>query len=357
MRCTEHLFSASYEAIHRYDNAVVEHGKRGDSVVPCAVQPRDLAIVHAVWRYKFLTTSQVLELWWPDTAPWAGQRRLLKLFNAGYLDRFRPLARRGSYPWTYRIDREGLRLLQAAGVVGRREQYEHRAIYDYNYVLHDVQLNAWVIEWRRLLGERLIEWRGETGIEPPQALRVHRPLMLDGGWSAEALRDPRPRLLRPDAVVETVRKDGAGSRTFLVEFDRTGRVDKNLEKFRRYDAFLIWWWRHTEYGDMGEAPYVIFVCQTGDQRDRFLAAADHELTGHHWHPSRAPEEQIYVGRSRILFATEGEMHAGEVRAARVSGFPREKPSRESSSLSPRLVRLPGGTRAPAAEHAVTTPRS
>ena len=157
MRCTEHLFSASYEAIHRYDNAVVEHGKRGDSVVPCAVQPRDLAIVHAVWRYKFLTTPQLLELWWPGRAEWAGQRRLLKLFHAGYLDRFRPVARRGSFPWTYRIDRDGLRLLQAASVVGRRERYEHQAIYDYNYVLHDVQLNAWVIAWRRALGAALLD--------------------------------------------------------------------------------------------------------------------------------------------------------------------------------------------------------
>jgi hypothetical protein len=68
MRCTERLSSASYEAIHRFDGAVIEHGERGGSLVQCAVQPRHLAIVHAVWRYKFLTTSQVLELWWPDTA-------------------------------------------------------------------------------------------------------------------------------------------------------------------------------------------------------------------------------------------------------------------------------------------------
>ncbi len=68
MRCTEPPFSAGYEAIHRFDDAVVEHAKR-DAVVPCAVQPRDLAIVHAVWRYRYLTTPQLLELWWPGRRP------------------------------------------------------------------------------------------------------------------------------------------------------------------------------------------------------------------------------------------------------------------------------------------------
>ncbi len=309
--------------------------------MPCAVQPRDLAIVHAVWRYKFLTTPQLLELWWPGRAEWAGQRRLLKLFHAGYLDRFRPVARRGSFPWTYRIDREGLRLLQAAGVVGRRERYEHRAIYDYNYVVHDVQLNAWVIAWRRALGERLIEWRGETDIEPPQRLRAQRPLILDGYWSAEGLQDPRPRLLRPDAVIETTRKDGEGVRTFLIEFDRTCRSDKNLEKFRRYDSFLTWWWRHTEYGDMGEPPFVLFVCQTEGQRARFLSAADREFTGHHWHPSRPSESHDHVGRTHVVFAVESSLHSGDARAARVPRYPGDHPSRDPAAL-PRAVKLPGG---------------
>ncbi len=168
MRCTEHHFSASYEDVHRFDEAVVERGKRAGRLVPCVVTPRDLAVVHAVWRYQYLTTPQLLELWWPGRAAWAGQRRLLKLFRAGYLVRFRPVARRGSFPWTYRIEREGLQLLKDAGVVARRERYEHRAIYDYRYVLHEVQCNAWVIAWRRLLGESLLGWWGESAIDPPQ---------------------------------------------------------------------------------------------------------------------------------------------------------------------------------------------
>ena len=50
-----------------------------------------------------------------DSSVQAADRRLLKLFRVGYLDRFRPISRRGSFPWTYQLGLEGHRLLQRAG--------------------------------------------------------------------------------------------------------------------------------------------------------------------------------------------------------------------------------------------------
>src|SRR4051794_40784849 len=215
--------AASYVEAHRYDGAVVQHDRR-DAVVPCVVQPRDLAIVRDVWRYKFLTAPQLLELWWPDAgAPWPGQRRLRKLFRAGYLERFRPLARRGSFPWTYHLGAEGHRLLQRAGIIGARERFAPRAVYDYGHVLHELQLNAWVLATRRVLGSALLSWQGETHIEPPPKAR-QAELRLHDDWSPDDLRDPRARPVRPDArlVIEGERE--VGRRLFLVEYDRTRRV-------------------------------------------------------------------------------------------------------------------------------------
>jgi hypothetical protein len=120
---------------------------------------------------------------------------------------------------------------------------------------------------------------GETHIEPPREARAQQGVLrLDDYWSAERPRDPRARPLKPDAVLEVARSDGDGSRVFFIEHDKTRRVDKNYEKFRRYDTFLCWWWQHTSYAD-GDRPFVIFICQDEDQRDRFMIAADHELTG------------------------------------------------------------------------------
>src|SRR5215216_2999068 len=196
----------SYLEAHAYDGALIQHDRR-EGVSPCPVTPRDLAVVHAVARHKFMTAPQLLELWWPGRTAWAGQRRLLRLFNAGHLERFRPIARRGSFPWTYHLGLEGHRLLQRAGLLDDRARYRARTIYDYGHVLHEIQLNAWVLACRRALGDALLSWEGECDIAPPPEARK-RELRFDDDWSAEDLLQPDARLLRPDAILEFVGGQG-----------------------------------------------------------------------------------------------------------------------------------------------------
>ena len=330
----------SYTEVHRYDGAVLDRGKR-DQLVPCAVRARDVSIVRDVWRYKFLTSSQLLELWWPGRPPQAGSRRLLKLHRAGYLDRFRPISRHGSYAWTYQLGAEGHRLLQRAGTIAPGARFARREIYDYGHVLHDLQLNAWVIAYRRTLGRALLAWDGETDIHPPAHARRDQ-LRLDDDWSAEGLRHRDPRPLRPDAMLDIARGDSEqGSRLFLIEHDRTRRIDKNYDKLRRYDAFLCWWWAHSQLERATDGPWVLFICQDEIQRDAFLDAADRELTGHRWHPSAAPTDYVYLGRRRILFAAERDIHAGRLEARRVPAFPPGRPARHGEYAQVGRVRLPG----------------
>src|SRR5215218_7013884 len=61
-------------------------------------------------------------------------------------------------------------------------------------------------------------------------------------------------------------------------------------------------------------------------RDKLLAAADRDLTGHVWHPSAGPCERHYPGGRRILFAREADVHAGILEARRVAGYPPGHPS-------------------------------
>jgi hypothetical protein len=328
----------SYAQLHRYDSAAIERGRRS-APKPCAVQPRDRRLLAAVRSYRFLTTDQLLELFWPHASPQAGRLRLRKLFDAGYLERFRPVARSGSFPWTFQLGREGHRLLQQAGIVPASERYVQRAVHDYGRVVHDLQLNGWVIAYRRLIGDALLRWEGETDIEPPKAARTLQ-LRLDDNWSAQALRDPKPRLLRPDALLELPRR-GGGTHTFLIEHDRTRRVDKNYDKFRRYDSFLCWWWRHhPDWAERADAPFVLFICQDEDQRDLFLAAADRELTGQLWHPMVASDRHVHVGRRRILFACEIDIHAARQEAWRLPALPPGHPRRRGRDADVRAVRLP-----------------
>jgi len=333
--------SASYVAAHRFDHDRVEIDKRRETT-PLTVQRRDAAIVRDVWRYKLLATAQLQELWWPGRSERAAQKRLTKLFHAALLERFRPVTRRGSYPWIYQLGPEGHKLLQNTGGIPARRRYERRNVYDYGYVLHDLHLNSWVLAYRRALGGALLDWDGETAIEPPPPT-TRSQLRLDDNWSAEGLKTPRARTVVPDAVLEIARADRDGSRLFLVEYDRTTRADKNYEKFRRYDSFLTWWWRHTALLDRGEPPWVLFVCQDHAHRDKFLAAADRDLTGHLWHPSSPPSEKNYPGRHRILFVCDADVHAGILEARRVAGYPPGHPARRATPAESRGVRLPGPT--------------
>lgn len=329
---------ASYLEAHRYDGAAIERGFR-DQLEYCALQPRDLAIVRDVWRYKFLTAPQLRELWWPDGSVQAADRRLLKLFRAGHLDRFRPYARRGtgSYPWTYQLGEEGHHLLQHAGDIPDRQRYKARPIVDYSGVVHDIQLNAWILAYRRALGDAFIGWDGETTIDPPRGLRREQE-RFDDDWSPEGLHDERPRSIRPDAVLEIAGDTpDAPSRLVFVEYDRTRRLDKNYGKFHRYDAFLTWWWHHTPLGSRESPPFVLFVCQDDEQRDLFLDAADRQLSGHRWHPDVSPERYEYVGRQRMLFATEIDAHALALEARRVPAFPRGHASRRRGARGVRIA--------------------
>jgi Replication-relaxation len=296
--------------------------------------------VRDVWRYRFLTTSQIRELWWPGRSVQAARRRLVKLFRAGYLERFRPHSPRGSYEWTYFLSAAGHQLLRELGVVDAGARFKPREVFDHGRVVHDLQLNAWVLAYRRVLGPRLLKWQGEQHIAPPRSARQSQ-LQLEDYWSVERLRDPSARPVIPDAALEIAEPGRAETLRFLLEFDRTNRSDKNYDKFRRYDAFLTWWWRHTPFLDHADPPWVLFVCQDEHQRDKFLAAADRDLTGHLWHPSLRQSETHYIGRRRILFACEADAHTGVLEARRVPGYPPGHPARHGRLAQVRRVRLPG----------------
>jgi hypothetical protein len=333
------MLPQSYTAVHRYDGAIIQR-QRHDHPEPCGLRQRDLAIVRDVWRYRFLTTNQLRELWWPGKSLQATRRRLVKLLRAGYLERFRPHSPRGSYEWTYFLSARGHQLLRQLGVVDPGARFKPRDIFDYGRAVHDIQLNAWVLAYRQLLGQQLLDWHGERHITAPREARQAQ-LRLDDHWSIEGLRDPHPRAVVPDATLEIADNARDETRLFLLEFDRTSRTDKNYDKFRRYDAYLAWWWRHTGLARRSEAPYVLFICQDDAQRDDFLTRADRELTGHRWHPSRPTDEHEYIGRRRILFCNEADAHLGDCTARRLPPYPPGHPGRRTQEAEVRRVRLPG----------------
>jgi hypothetical protein len=297
----------------------------------CALQPRDLEILRALWAHHFLTTDQIAALWWATENPRPAQRRMARLFAAGHVERFRPRLPKGSFPWTYALTRTGFNQARRHRALPEAARFVERPLHNFQYVVHDLDLNAWVVAYRALIGDAFLGWAGEQESEtrPPSAKQPGR-LEIEDGLTIEGLSDPRPQPLRPDSVLELELPNEDGFGSFLVEYDRTRRPDKIRRKLARYDAFLCWWWRHTErYGSRLDAPYALFVCQDDAHVQAFCAAADMELRGHEWAARLDPEEHVFPARERILFVNARRAQRGSLEAWALPGFPPGHPAREA----------------------------
>jgi hypothetical protein len=263
------------------------------------------------------------------------------LFAAGHVDRFRPRLRRGSFPWTYALTRAGFNAARGYRALPESARFHPRPLHNFQYAIHDLELNEWVIAYRRLTGDAFLGWAGEEESEiRPSRTPTPRRLEIEDGLMIEGLREPRPQPLRPDSVLELELPNDQGYGSFLVEYDRTRRPDKIRRKLERYDAFLCWWWRQTDrYGAQLDAPYALFVCQDDDHVRTFLAAADAELRGHEWAASLAREEQVFPARERILFANAEQVHRGSLEAWALPGHPPGHPQRGGAAAT--LTSLPG----------------
>jgi hypothetical protein len=350
----------SYAAVHRGDRLLLlrdqhpPHKKLAEDLAP---QARDLEILRALWRYRFLLTSQIARQWWPGKSLYAAQRRLLRMTAAGWVVRFRPRLSKGKHEWIYQLAGRGFELARTCwGLDGPYippdAKWRPRHVVDYGVVQHDLQVNAWVMAYRELVGERAIDWLGpdQSRIDVPTKYdnRRFRPVGLDDATIARSdYRRPRDLRLEhfaplvPDATV-TVYSNPTGCEVdLMIELDRTRRPTKNVDKLRRYDAFLTAWWYLTErYQHAPQPPLVVFVGPAQQQALSLMRMADREITGRLARPGTSQKKWRSPGREQMLFAAEPHVHAGSARAWML---PRRAPGeRESDDFWAAAAHLPLG---------------
>jgi hypothetical protein len=173
----------SYAAVHRGERVLLlrdQHPLPEKHAEDLAPQARDLEILRALWRYRFLLTSQIAREWWPGKSLYAAQRRLLRMTAAGWVTRFRPRLSKGKHEWIYQLDRKGFDLGKRCwGLDGpyieAEAKWRPRHITDYSVVEHDLQVNAWVMAYRALVGDHLIDWLGpdQGRIDVPTTYEPH----------------------------------------------------------------------------------------------------------------------------------------------------------------------------------------
>jgi hypothetical protein len=350
----------TYLAVHRPDvvRLVWDPPKRDPAVAErLEPQPRDLEIVRALWRYEALLLTQIWQEWWEGKDIRAAQHRLKRLVAAGWLRRFRMRLAVGAHQPGFVLSRHGFLAGQRhrgphGSYIPKGVKWEEGRLAHHGALAHLLQTNAWVLAFRRLVGEHAVDWRGEHEgrLEVPTKLVEGRrvpidvdDLELERYTRARDLRDEQFERVWPDATVTMDMPRHGRTFDLMIELDRTDRPAKNFDKFRRYDAFITGWWRRVErYRKMGEQPAAVFVCTDEAHALAFMRASDREVTGRLARPGTPDHTWPYPGRERILFVAERDVHDGSLRAWKLPAEPTAVARR--AELSPREVQLPGRKR-------------
>ena len=335
----------------------------------------DLEVLLFIARFGHVLSSQIHRRYHPTRSVTTTQRRLKRLAEAGWIARFqfhRPDG--GGVPMCCVIRPAGVEVLAGHDRLppsgGRPEAAAREGEVDLRRARREVHVGGWVGALARCAGEASVRVRGpwESVFSPtrrdagrtaalgPGDLRLpggrvpHDFLRTTAGGEREDVE--RFETVRADAAVELlVPGMDAGNRPvdLLVAFDDRRPTGTAAAKLERYDHFVSGWSVHTRrYGrDLGEPPYVVFVCRDRARARECARSADGVLTGCRAYHGEYPADWQYPGRERILFAAERDVHEGlfvaygvhplppDVRAQRAGGDP------SARSAEPHERQLPG----------------
>jgi hypothetical protein len=235
-----------------------------------------------------------------------------------------------------------------------------------------VHVAGWVLALARGVGERstAVRGAGECVLSPtrrvdgrPVALgpddlrlpggRVPHEFLRTGGDGIRVEVD-RFETVRADAAVE-IRGPAPGRggqpTDLLVELDDRLPIGAAAAKLERYDHFISGWSLHTRrYGrQLGEPPFVVFVCRDAARARECARRADAVLTACRAYNGEYPAEWQYPGRERILFVAERDAHEGRLVAYGVDALPPHVRSEQAGGDPERRAAEPHERELPGAQ--------
>lgn len=129
----------------------------------------------------------------------------------------------------------------------------------------------------------------------------------------------RSGYLEPDATLIA----GSGDERFavLIEYDRTDRPHKQIDRLRRYDWWLLEGWRDTEFAAHAKSPAALFITSRERPLRRLVETADKALSAWYGDGHTGPRTGTHPARERILFTSAERIRAGDWHMARTPGLP------------------------------------
>jgi hypothetical protein len=324
----------------------VQFGARGGDSPRMLLTERDLHLMARLVDVNYLSTSQLMLLGWASSRTRAAQQRLKVLHDAGYIDRFRPVRMVGTAEWIYRLSRKGWKALGAHGMRKGGTRFKQAAFTSLSYTEHDIELSSvvlhiaqeaggssshglidtmpfqWIgprsgrIPWpgpRRPRidqeGQDGLEWEPGDDLEPkrkhiPRSQAAYLPPGTHMHWSGS-----RSGYLEPDATLIA----GSDNERFavLIEYDRTDRPHKQIDRLRRYDWWLLEGWRDTEFAAHASSPDVLFITSRERPLRRLVETADKTFSAWYSHGHAGPREGTHPARKRTFFTSRERILEGD----------------------------------------------
>jgi predicted transcriptional regulator len=340
-------------------------------VVALEPEPLDIEILGLLASMRHLLSSQIHRRFNEGRAATTTQRRLKRLADAGLVARFQFHRRDGGgVPMCYSITPAGLGLCaehDGSAVRCRLDEESHlddpvptrvsprKGDRLLRQAYQDVRAAGWAFAVERALTDSSIALSGpmDSVITPPsrsksgerRLLRLS-DLCLPGGRTPHdflhtVAAGSRVELERFQSVRPAVTIVSKNGRELLVELDDRLPGGAGVAKLERYDHFLAGWStqlrRYTRPGT--ELPLVVFVCRDRERARECARQADHVLTACRAYAGEYPSAWEYVGRERVIFASERDAHERllyawgvprlppEVRVTAADGDPRRRDPR------------------------------
>jgi hypothetical protein len=277
----------------------------------------------------------------PGVAERTMRDRMNKLYRHGLVARMPIILRdapRGALPCLYTLTRFGMQTGQARQppAIPEKREFREMEIEKDGRLRHDLHLFSWVLELNEQIGKYATDkWRtprwpaGAFPVPRTGNGRNRRPISLHDVHHAKhtGIFDVESNdfaEIKPDAACEIHIPEDQLTFDLLVEMDLTDRVSYNLEKFKKYDAFLTaWWTEYRRFRHLGTRPAVVFVCTTAEMALAYAQAADRTLKGSMGVTGSAPQDRYYPARDHVFFAVERDIHDGDLAALALPPLPVE----------------------------------
>lgn len=129
----------------------------------------------------------------------------------------------------------------------------------------------------------------------------------------------RAGYLEPDATL--IGGEGDGQFAVLVEYDRTDRPHKQVDRFRRCDHWLLKGWRNTCFATHAMPPSVIFITARDRPLHKLIETAHRTLSAWHGAELAIHSKGTHPARQRIVFTSREKTLKGDWSMYRTPSLP------------------------------------